>query len=139
MDRTIGNDKLRSYSGFLNALMVSITPHTFSDHFDPGLVGDMLEIPPTAVNKVVETFCNLLVIGEAPSKIKDYFRHRPLLCTCSKMFSRLSGEVPISTYRHSSYSSFRSHSRDPWSSSSIDQLKLRYCHTYQDYKRLQNK
>ena len=43
--------------------------------------------------------------------------------------------------RHSSYSSVRSHSTigiAETHGSSIDQLKLRYCHTDQDYKRLQN-
>ena len=72
--------------------MVSIIPHTFSAHFNPDLVGEMLEIPPTAVNKVVEKLCNLLVKLPAKSKttfstalrsvltVPRYFRDFPEKC-----------------------------------------------------------
>ena len=135
MARTIDDHKLQSYAGFLNTLMGSLVPHTFSIEFNPVIIGEILAIPSGAINSFIQRFCNLLI--KLPSKSKTSF-NKALRCIL----------VNASSYRdfpHKSISGLIDIVVIPVSEaiaethgSLIDELKLRYCNTDANYNRLQN-
>jgi hypothetical protein len=135
MAGTIVNERLRTYAGFLNVLMGSLVPHTFSIEFDPELICNILRIPVTAVDIFTEKFCKLLV--ELPSKSKVSFNKALRSVLTDPQLYRdfpekfLAGFVEILAIPVSEAIA-ETHG------SEIDKLKLMYSRTDPEFKRLQN-
>ena len=135
MAGAIENQRLASYAGFLNVLMGSIVPHTFSITFDPVLIGEILRIPATTVQNYLEKFCKL--IGGLPSKCKSSFNKAIRSVLIDPLLYRdlpekfLAGFIEILAIPVSEAIA-------ETQGSAIDHLKLRYCNTDANYNRLQN-
>ena len=135
MAGTIENKRLMSYAGFLNVLMGSLVPHTFSIEFDPELICNILRIPVTTVDIYTEKFCKLLVRLPSKSKVSFNTALRSVL-TDSQRYRDLPEKflagfveilaIPVSEAIAETHGS------------EIDKLKLRYCRTDPEFRRLQN-
>ncbi len=135
MAGTIENKRLKSYAGFLNALMGSVVPHIFSTEFDPELICEILRTPVSTVHNFLEKFCKLLV-GPPPSSKLSFNKALRSVLTNSHLYRDLpekcvAGFVEILVIPVSEAIA-------ETQGSAIDALKLRYCYTDSDYKRLQN-